>query len=83
MPGTIITEGDRAMRSDIARFHHNVDGSGIKIGIISDTFNAFGEARGDVLAGELPGRDNPNGYTSCLPSLIDFSTSSGVNPGTE
>ena len=71
MPGTIITEGDRAMRSDIARFHHNVDGEGIKIGIISDSFNAFGEAKGDVVGGDLPGRDNPNGYTTPVKKLKD------------
>ena len=63
MPGSVISEGDRAIRSDIARFRHHLDGDGISIGIISDSFNVFGELRDDELAGELPGRRNPNGFT--------------------
>lgn len=73
MPGSVISEGDRAMRSDIARFRHHLDGEGINIGIISDSFNAFGELRDDVLAGELPGRRNPNGYTTPVKILQDES----------
>lgn len=71
MPGTVITEGDRAMRSDHARFNHNLDGTGITIGIISDSFDAFGEADADVQAGELPGRSNPNRYLSSVQVLKD------------
>ncbi|MGK7889598.1 MAG: S8 family serine peptidase [Leptolyngbyaceae cyanobacterium] len=67
MPGTVVTEGDRAMQSDLARFNHSLDGSGIKIGIISDSFDNRGAVRKtgvEVAAGELPGDGNPNGYST-------------------
>jgi hypothetical protein len=37
------------------------DGSGVKIGIVSDSFNALGGLRIDVENGELPGEQNPFG----------------------
>ncbi|MEM7772028.1 MAG: S8 family serine peptidase [Cyanobacteria bacterium P01_A01_bin.37] len=71
MPGTVITEGDRAMRSDHARFNHNLDGTGIRIGIISDSFNAFGNSSDDVANGDLPGNSNPNQYRQPVQVLQD------------
>jgi hypothetical protein len=38
---------------------HRFDGSGIRVGIISDSFNALGGALADVELGELPGEQNP------------------------
>jgi hypothetical protein len=60
MVGLVVTEGDRAMNADQARRLFNLDGRGIKIGIISDSFNVLGLAAVDVILGDLPGRGNPN-----------------------
>jgi Ca2+-binding RTX toxin-like protein len=76
MPGNVITEGDRAMRSNQARFNHNIDGTGITIGIISDSFNALRDASKDVRAGELPGYNNPNQYFKPVRVLKDDSEGS-------
>ncbi|MEB3212177.1 MAG: S8 family serine peptidase [Leptolyngbyaceae bacterium] len=76
MPGKVLTEGDRAMRSDQARFHHNVDGTGVTIGIISDSFDALGKADADIRQGELPGQRNPNRYLSAVQVLRDDPTGS-------
>ena len=52
--GVVENQADVAMRSDIARATNAVDGSGVTIGIISDSYNQlFGEAA-DIAAGELP-----------------------------
>ena len=55
MPGKIITEGDRLLKADIARNNFKLDGSGIKVGIIFDSFNAKDSLTSDIANGELPG----------------------------
>jgi subtilisin family serine protease len=53
--GKINTEGDSLLGADIARGKFNLDGSGVKIGIISTSFDAQGKLFNDVENGELPG----------------------------
>src|SRR5216683_1682370 len=45
---------DRALNGDIARANYGVDGSGLKIGILSDSFNRRGGAATDIANGDLP-----------------------------
>ncbi|MBW4661620.1 MAG: S8 family serine peptidase [Drouetiella hepatica Uher 2000/2452] len=71
MVGQVTSEGDRAMRSNLARELFNLDGTGIKIGVISDSYNAQGGAATDVTTGDLPGRRNPNGYNTPVRVLQD------------
>jgi hypothetical protein len=52
--GLVQSQGDRAMRTDLARPFFNVNGSGIKLGILSDSFNCQGQAAIDVANGDLP-----------------------------
>lgn len=44
---------DQAMNADRARSTYGVTGAGIKIGILSDSFNVLGGAARDVAAGDL------------------------------
>ena len=60
MSDKVITEGDQALKANIARELFNVDGAGIKIGIISTSFDAQKKASDDVISGDLPGTDNPD-----------------------
>ncbi len=46
-------------------------GGGVRIGIISDSFNAKGEWDADVEAGDLPGPANPDGHTTPVTVLKD------------
>ena len=52
--GAVDNQADVAMRSDIARATFSVDGSGVTIGILSDSFNLLGGEAADIAAGELP-----------------------------
>ncbi|MEG4455499.1 S8 family serine peptidase [Microcoleus sp. N9_A1] len=52
--GLVTSQGDRAMRSDIARDRFRVDGTGIKIGVLSNSFNRLGGAAQDIASGDLP-----------------------------
>ncbi|HVV92147.1 MAG TPA: S8 family serine peptidase [Hyphomicrobiales bacterium] len=57
-PGAALVAGfhnvDKALRADLARAHFHVDGTGLKIGVISDSFNQGGGMKADIASGELP-----------------------------
>ncbi|MGZ8524352.1 MAG: MBG domain-containing protein, partial [Chitinophagaceae bacterium] len=64
--GQVTTQGDSTMRSHNVRGRFGVDGSGVKIGVISDSYNSKLVAQNDVDQGDLPGiksggqlNDNP------------------------
>ena len=52
--GSVTSQGDHAMRSDIARKTFGVNGSGINVGALSDSFNCLGGAAADASSGDLP-----------------------------
>lgn len=49
-----VSQGDGVHRADDARLLYGVDGSGITVGVISDSFNCVGGYANDVADGELP-----------------------------
>lgn len=53
--GQVITQGDSTMRSYRVRERFGLDGSGVKIGVISDSYNSKLAAQSDVDQGDLPG----------------------------
>jgi len=52
--GTVNSEGDAAMRSDDARTLFGVDGTGIMVGTLSDSYNCNAGAVGGVASNDLP-----------------------------
>jgi cysteine-rich repeat protein len=53
--GPVISQGDLALRSEQARAILGVDGTGITVGILSDTFDCAGTELGaDIASGDLP-----------------------------
>jgi len=62
---SLALEADGPLRSGLARQAFDVDGSGVTVGIISDSWGLATEVttpQDDVRAGILPGPDNPCGY---------------------
>ncbi len=55
----VISQGDTAQFSYLARKNFHVNGNGVKVGILSDSYNNLGTAEIGVQHGELPGKDNP------------------------
>jgi hypothetical protein len=51
--GAVTTQGDVAMRSNIARANLGVNGAGVTVGVLSDSFNCLGGASSDVTNGDL------------------------------
>src|SRR5881394_998515 len=60
--GDVVSEGDEQLRANEARAAFGVDGSGVTVGILSDSFNLneFADTREaeDVANGDLPGATN-------------------------
>lgn len=54
MTGAVTSQGDAAMLADDARSSFGVDGSGITIGTLSDSYNCLGGAGGNVTSDDLP-----------------------------
>jgi hypothetical protein len=51
--GSVTSQGDQAMRSNVARSTFGVDGSGVRVGVLSDSFNCLGGAMADLASGDL------------------------------
>ncbi len=72
--GPIPIEADAPLRADEARERFGVDGSGVTIGIISDSFEHRTSPTSwadDVASGALPGEGNPCGYTTPVEIVSD------------
>ncbi|MFT6998430.1 MAG: hypothetical protein ACJAQ4_002191 [Cryomorphaceae bacterium] len=80
--GLITSQGDSAMRSFRARDVFGLDGSGFKIGVLSDSYNTILDdpASDDVERGDLPGILNPN-YPQPVEVLSDYPLGIGSDEG--
>ncbi|MBC3784444.1 S8 family peptidase [Spirosoma utsteinense] len=52
--GSVTSQGDAAMRADVARTTYSVTGAGVKVGILSDSYNSLGGASAGIASGDLP-----------------------------
>lgn len=70
---SIPVPADAPLRSAEARERWGVDGTGVTVGIISNSFDTSAEpdAAADVRAGVLPGPGNPCGRTTAVRVLIE------------
>ncbi len=76
----VISQGDTAQLSYLARKLYKVDGKGVKVGVMSDSYNNLGTANIGVAHGELPGPANPFGYKQPVQILEDLD-SGGTDEG--
>ena len=80
----IPVEADGPLRTALARETFGVDGAGVTIGVISDSFETPSGAttpEEEVLMGVLPGPGNPCGYETPVEVLVDDPTQSGEGRG--
>lgn len=62
--GSVTSQADPVMNADVARFDFGVNGDGIKIGVISDSFNVLGGAAAGIGTGDIPGAGNLDGFST-------------------
>ena len=79
-PVPVISQGDTAQRSDIARNKYHVNGTGVKVGVLSDSYDNLGTAKKGVRQGELPGPANPFHFNKPVEVLEDLD-SGGTDEG--
>lgn len=73
--GSVDSEGDAAMVTQAIRDSYGIDGSGVTVGVISDSFDAAGGGvDSSITNGDLPGALNPNGYGTEVTVLADDAT---------
>ena len=65
--GSVTSQGDATMNADIARANFGVDGSGVKIGILSDTARCLGTFEDDIDSGDLPTSSQVTQEGPCTP----------------
>ncbi len=68
--GTVTTQGDKALRSDLVRLGYGIGGAGVKIGVLSDSYNTLTNT--DVTNGDLPGVGNPFGNTTPVQVVKEY-----------
>ncbi|MBS1497154.1 MAG: HYR domain-containing protein [Bacteroidetes bacterium] len=62
--GTVTSQGDLTHRTSDVRNIYGYSGEGIKVGVLSDSYDNRNGAAQDVLNGDLPGVGNPFGNTT-------------------
>ena len=70
--GSVTSQGDKSLRADVARTTYSVTGAGVKVGILSDSYNRLGGAPAGVASGDLPAEG--------VQVLLDY-TPSGADEG--
>ncbi len=70
--GEAENQADRALRADTARAEFAVDGSGVGVGILSDSFDALGGYAADIASLDLP---------EGVPVLADLAPGAGSDEG--
>ena len=73
--GSVTTQQDPALRADEARSQFSVDGSGVSIGVLSNSFDVLNQYADDIASGDLPA-----GIT-VLQDFAEDPTSSSVDEG--
>lgn len=64
--GSVTSQGDQAINADIARTTFSVDGTGSKVGVLSDSYNCLEGAAADVSSSDLPPSVNViQEYSNC------------------
>jgi hypothetical protein len=85
--GVVVSEGDRQLEAARARNDFGVDGTGVTVGILSDSFNQWRGApaseASDVATGDLPGPGNPCGFERAVKVVTPFLPGSYPEPGEE
>src|SRR6201996_7236442 len=85
--GVVVSEGDRQLEAARARNDFGVDGSGVTVGIMSDSFNQWKGAPAsepsDVATGDLPGPGNPCGFERPVKVVTPFIPGAYPEPGEE
>ncbi|MHA3704248.1 S8 family peptidase, partial [Jatrophihabitans sp. YIM 134969] len=81
----VVDEADTQLKAARARSTYGVDGTGVTVGVLSDSYDRdtadTRSAAQDVASGDLPGAANPCGRTSNVRVLDDSASGGGADEG--
>jgi len=78
--GAVTSQGDGSLRADLARANFGVDGSGVKVGVLSDSINNV--IGGSIIGGVLTGSDSQqSGDLPVQIEVLDAGAGSGSDEG--
>lgn len=81
--GKVTSQGDKAHQADTAKSQYGFSGEGIRIGVMSDSFNYLGGLAADIAGGDLPGPGNPFGNTTPVTVVQDLPAPNGIIAGSD
>ncbi|MES2649195.1 MAG: S8 family serine peptidase [Bacteroidota bacterium] len=70
--GNALSGGDSAINARLVRSGYGLVGAGVKIGVLSDSYNNLGKAGQDVATGDLPGANNPDNNLTDVEVVEEF-----------
>ena len=82
--GAITSEGDTQLRAAEARTINGVDGTGVIVGILSDSYAKVSSptsANDDIASGDLPGAANPCGRNTEVNVIKEYTGDDGIDEG--
>ncbi|MEL6625673.1 MAG: S8 family serine peptidase [Bacteroidota bacterium] len=79
--GSTTSFGDIAQRSSNARAAFSLSGSGVKVGVLSDSYNNLGGEAAGIATGDIPGVGNPSGFTTPVDVVADLASGTGSDEG--
>ncbi len=81
--GLVQSQGDSGMQSYLVRNGYNLSGNGVKVGVISDSYNSIpGDYAGiDILNGDLPGAANPENHLSPVDLVGEYPYGQSIDEG--
>jgi len=80
-PTPVTSQGDTAQLSNLARKKLHVEGKGVNVGILSDSYDNLGTAADGIRGGELPGPGNPFNNRKAVTVLQDLDNGTGTDEG--
>lgn len=79
--GATTSQADTAVNAELVREQLGFDGTGVTVGVLSDSFNALGRANTDIASGDLPGTGNPFGNTTPVVVLQEDLSRGNIDEG--
>ena len=73
----VVSEGVAQLKAGLARTQFDVDGTGVKVGVLSDSYNSSSvliKEPNDIASGDLPGAGNPCGRAAPVQVLAESPT---------
>ncbi|TMM58825.1 hypothetical protein FEE95_05180 [Maribacter algarum] len=79
--GSVENEAFESLKVNLVSKRFGLTGKGIRIGVLSDSYNTLGGEAAGIASGDLPGPGNPNGYETPVTVLSELEGGTGIDEG--